>query len=419
METNSILEQLNKPEELEKMYREDKKGFEKAFDQLPDELEDNQLYQFWRYRLQQEKPELRKSAASPTDILILLIACFVACLLIKLPSFFTLTQTETDFYQKNSATIVFFGMSLFAVLKTGFSKKIHWIWFMLFFLVPAVYINLLPSSINNDTVTLVYLHLYLLMWCLYGIIFIGMDYKRHKRMDFIRYNGDLVVLTTIILIAGGVFSGITVGLFGLIGWKIEVFYFNYIAVWGLVSAPIVATYIIKNHALVTNKIAPIIANIFSPLVLLMLVVYLVSIPFSGKDPYNDREFLLVFNMLLLGVMAIIIFSVSETSKSRKQSFSKVILFLMALAAMIINLVALSAIIYRLGEFGFTPNRTAVLGSNIVLFVHLAWITVKLFQVSFKSKNLHVVENAVAVYLPVYAIWTAIVVFTFPFIFGVD
>lgn len=419
METNSILEQLNKPEELEKMYREDKKGFEKAFDQLPDELEDNQLYQFWRYRLQQEKPELRKSAASPTDILILLIACFVACLLIKLPSFFALTQTETDFYQKNSATIVFFGMSLFAVLKTGFSKKIHWIWFLLFFLVPAVYINLLPSSINNDTVTLVYLHLYLLMWCLYGIIFIGMDYKRHKRMDFIRYNGDLVVLTTIILIAGGVFSGITVGLFGLIGWKIEVFYFNYIAVWGLVSAPIVATYIIKNHALVTNKIAPIIANIFSPLVLLMLVVYLVSIPFSGKDPYNDREFLLVFNMLLLGVMAIIIFSVSETSKSRKQSFSKVILFLMALAAMIINLVALSAIIYRLGEFGFTPNRTAVLGSNIVLFVHLAWITVKLFQVSFKSKNLHVVENAVAVYLPVYAIWTAIVVFTFPFIFGVD
>ena len=238
-------------------------------------------------------------------------------------------------------------------------------------------------------------------------------------MEFIRYNGDLVVLTTIILIAGGAFSGITVGLFSLIGWQIEKFYIEFIAIWGLVSAPIVATYIIKNHAMVTNKIAPIIANIFSPLVLLMLVIYLVSIPFSGKDPFNDREFLLVFNMLLLGVMAIIIFSVSETSKSQKQSFNKVILFLMASAAMIINLVALSAIIYRLGEYGFTPNRMAVLGSNLVLFVHLAWITVKLFQVSFKSKDIDEVENAVAKYLPVYAIWTAIVVFTFPLIFGVD
>lgn len=417
METNTILEQLNKPEELEKMYREDKKGFEKAFDHLPAELEDNPLIQFWKIRIDSEKPVLKKSETSISDIIILLIACFASCLLIKIPSFFALTQTETDFYQKNSATILFFGMSLFAVLKTGFAKKIHWIWFLLFFLVPTAYINLLPSSVNNDTITLVYLHLYLLMWCLYGIIYIGMDYKRPKRMDFIRYNGDLVVLTTIILIAGGVFSGITVGLFSLIGWKIEVFYFNFIAVWGLVSAPIVATYIIQNHALVTNKIAPIIANIFSPLVLLMLVVYLISIPFSGKDPYNDREFLLVFNLLLLGVMAIIIFSVSETSKSRKQSFSKIILFLMATAAMIINVVALSAIIYRLGEFGFTPNRTAVLGSNLLLFVHLAWISIKLFQISFKSHEIDEVEYVVSKYLPVYAIWTAIVVFTFPLIFG--
>jgi len=151
----------------------------------------------------------------------------------------------------------------------------------------------------------------------------------------------------------------------------------------------------------------------------MLVIYLISIPFSGKDPYNDREFLMVFNLLLLGVMAIIIFSVSETSKSRKQSFNKIILFLMASAAMIINVVALSAIIYRLGEFGFTPNRTAVLGSNLLLFVHLAWITYKLFRVSFKSKDIDEVENVVSSYLPVYAIWTAIVVFTFPLIFGTN
>ncbi len=419
METNSILEQLNKPEELEKMFREDKKGFEKAFHHVPAELGDNQLIQFWKIRLEQEKPELKKSRASIRDLIILLIACFTTCLLIKLPSIFTLPQTESDFYQKNGALILFFGMSLFSVLKTGFVKRIHWIWTLLFFIVPTVYINLLPSSEHSDTITLVNLHLALLMWCLYGLIYIGMDYKPHKRMDFIRYNGDLVVLTTIILIAGGIFSGITIGLFSLIGWQIEGFYINFIAVWGLFSAPIVATYIIKNHALVTNKIAPIIANIFSPLVLLMLVVYLISIPFSGKDPYNDREFLLVFNMLLLGVSTIIIFSVSETSKSRKQSFSKVILFLMASAALIINLVALSAIIYRLGEYGFTPNRTAVLGSNIVLFVHLAWITVKLLQVSFKSKDLDEVENAVVLYLPVYAIWTAFVVFSFPLIFGVD
>jgi hypothetical protein len=236
-------------------------------------------------------------------------------------------------------------------------------------------------------------------------------------MDYIRYNGDLVVLTSLILITGAIFSAITVGLFNLIGWQIEKFYFDFIAVWGLVSAPIVATYIIKNHALITNKIAPIIANIFSPLVLIMLVIYLISIPFSGKDPYNDREFLLVFNLLLLGVMAIIVFSVSESSKSKEKQFKKHILFLMASAALIIDMVAISAILYRLGEYGFTPNRTAVLGSNVLLLGHLVWMTISLFRVTFKNKDIELVENTVSRYLPVYGVWTVFVVFLFPLIFG--
>jgi len=417
MDTNSIMDYLNQPEELEKLYREDKKGFEKAFDQLSIEQEDNQLIRFWKIRLEQDKPIVRIANNSYRDLLMLLVACFATCLLIKLPSFLPLTQTEGDFYEKNGALIVFFGMSVYALLTTGFLKKMNWIGRVLVFLIPAVYVNLLPPIGTSDTMALVCMHLALLIWCVYGLIYIGFDYTLNKRMDYIRYNGDLVVLTTLLLITGGIFSAITVGLFNLIGWQIEKFYFNFIAVWGLVSAPIVATYIIKNHALVTNKVAPIIANIFSPLVLIMLVIYMISIPFSGKDPYNDREFLLVFNLLLLGVMAIIVFSVSESSKSRKKQFNKLILFLMASAALIIDMVAISAIIYRLGEYGFTPNRTAVLGSNVLLFGHLVWITISLFRVSFKNKDIELVENTVSRYLPVYGVWTVLVVFLFPLIFG--
>jgi len=418
METNMIIEHLDRPEMLEKFYREDKKEFQKSFDQLPVELDDHLLIRFWRIRLDQEKPISKKSITPIRDLIMLLIACFATCLLIKIPSILPLNQTEADFYLKNGAMIVFFGMSIYVLLTTGLLRKIHWLWVLLAFLIPAVYVNLLSTCTTNGTVSLVCMNLALLMWCIFGLIYIGLDYKLNKRMDYIRYNGDLVILTSLILIAGALFSMITVGLFKLIGWSIERFYFDFIAVWGLVSAPIVATYIIKKHALVANKLAPIIANIFSPLVLIMLVVYLISIPFSGKDPYNDREFLLVFNLLLLGVMAIIVFSVSETSKNQKQGFSKVILLLMALAAIIINLVALSAIIYRLGEFGFTPNRTAVLGSNVLLFGHLVWITVSLFQVTFKNKEIELVENTVSRYLLVYGIWTVFVVFAFPLIFGV-
>jgi len=138
---------------------------------------------------------------------------------------------------------------------------------------------------------------------------------------------------------------------------------------------------------------------------------------TGKDPYNDRDFLLIFNIMLIGVMAIIVFSVSETSLIRRQKFNELVLFILSIVTIIINLVALSAIFYRLGEFGFTPNRMAVLGSNILIFINLILITIDLCKINFKQSELESVELTISKYLPVYIIWTSFVVFILPFIFG--
>ena len=195
------------------------------------------------------------------------------------------------------------------------------------------------------------------------------------------------------------------------------FYTNYIAIIGFVSAPVLTSYILKNYSTLTSKIAPIIANIFSPLVLLTLIIYLITIAISGKDPYNDRNFLLIFNIMLIGVMAIIVFSVSGTSMYGKQRFNEIILFILSIITLIINLIALSAIIYRLGQYGLTPNKLAILGSNILIFVNLILITIDLFKINFKKSELEKVELTIAKYLPVYIVWTLIVVFGFPAIFG--
>lgn len=78
---------------------------------------------------------------------------------------------------------------------------------------------------------------------------------KYRRIDFIKYNGDMAILASIILIAGGILTFITIGLFSVIDLEIEKFYFDYIVIIGLVSSPIVATYIVKNFPAVTNKIA--------------------------------------------------------------------------------------------------------------------------------------------------------------------
>jgi hypothetical protein len=121
--------------------------------------------------------------------------------------------------------------------------------------------------------------------------------------------------------------------------------------------------------------------------------------------------------MLIGVMAIIVFSVSETSMIRKQKFNEIVLFILSIVTIIVNLVALTAIFYRLNEFGFSPNRLAVLGSNILIFVNLILITFDLYRINFKQSELGSVDLRISRYLPVYIIWTLFVVFIQPFIFG--
>jgi hypothetical protein len=258
----------------------------------------------------------------------------------------------------------------------------------------------------------------LLIWCLYGLVYTDFDFKdQAKRIEYIRHNGDMAIMGALILIAGGILMMITIGLFQAIGIHVQNFYMNYILLIGLVSAPVLTSYVLRNYTTLTNRIAHIIATIFSPLVLITLVIYLIAIPISGKDPYNDRNFLMIFNIMLLGVMALIVFSVSETSRNMKQKFNELVLFLLAIVTLIINLIALSAIFYRLGEFGLTPNRLAILVSNILIFVNLILITIDLFKINFKNAKLEIVEFTISKYLPVYLIWVLIVVFAFPVIFG--
>jgi hypothetical protein len=413
-----IKKHIDNPVQLEKLYRADKKGFEHAFFEIYPEIADKNAADFWKTRLEFDNPGEDKEKKWKTNVLYLIITCLVTGLMIKIPQLTNLDINTYLFYEKNAGLIVFLGLSAFVILTKKQINTKFLIISAIVFIISAMYINLLPSDRDSHSINLAYIHLPLFLWCLYGFIFIGFDANdRIKRIDYIKYNGDLAILGAIILIAGGILTVVTLGLFSAIDLDIEKFYFDYIVIIGLVSVPIVATFIINSFPSITTKIAPVIATIFSPLVLVTLIIYLVSIVLTGKDPYSDRDFLIVFNLLLIGVMAIIVFSVSETSEGEKQKFSELTLLVLSIITLIVDLIALSAIVYRLGEYGFSPNRTAVLGSNLLIFGNLVWIMIELYRVCCKGDDIKKVELIIARYLPVYALWTIFVTFGFPLIFG--
>jgi hypothetical protein len=413
-----IKEHINDPEKLEQLYRDDRNAFESSFAEVYSDIAESELSKYWKIRLDYDKMPDRIRKSDLMDIFRLITACLIAGFLIKIPDIFNVRMTDFVFYEKNAGMIVFFGLTLYIAWTNKVFALRRLIPIIVTFLILTVYINLLPSVNDSDTVNLVYIHLPLLLWCVFGLVFIDFNLKdKIKRIEYIRYNGDLAILMAIIVIAGGILTGITIGLFNAIGINIENFYMKNVAIAGAVSVPIVATYIIKNYTSITNKIAPIIANIFSPLVLLTAVIYLLALTISGKDLYSDREFLLIFNIMLICVMAVIVFSISETSTTRKQKFNELVLFILSIITVIIDLIALSAIFYRLGTFGVTPNRLAVLGSNILILGNLAFLIIDLYKVNFKKALIREVELTIAKYLPVYLFWILFVVFGFPLIFS--
>jgi len=416
--TDKIKDNINNPEMLERLYRENKKSFESGFYKIYPEIENSEMAKFWKSRLDFDNTPGKFKSFSWSDILIMIAVCILAGFLIKIPALFNINLNSFFFYQKNAGIIFFFGLALYTIWINRNSNLKGIIITLLTFTISIIYINLLPSVKASASINLAYIHMPLLMWCVFGLIYIDFDLKDNgKRIEFIRHNGDLAILGAIILIAGGALTGITVLLFHAIGINIEKFYFNNIVIVGLVSAPIVTTYIIENFNILTDKMASIVATLFSPLVLLTLVVYLAAIVFSAKDPYNDRNFLLTFNIMLIGVMGIIIFSISDNLIIRNGKLNKMVLFILSVITLIVNLIALSAIFYRMGKYGLTPNRLAIVVSNILIFGNLILIGIDLFRINFNKSDPDKVELTISKYLPVYILWIMIVVFGFPLIFG--
>jgi len=410
-----IRDNLGNPIQLEQLYRNNRIAFKKAFNSIYIDIHENTSAQIWHERLNFEKDGV--SWGSGRELMLVAAISFLAGLLAKFPEFFDLKPER--FYSRNIAFIVFPFLTAYFSWKQKLPLKTVAISSFIM-VASALYMNVLPDNDKSDTLILACIHLPLFLWTLLGFAYAGGTLKNDQgRLNFLRYNGDLVVMTTIILIAGGGLTGITLGLFNLIDLKIEQFYFQHIAIWGLAAAPIVGTYLVQSNPQLVNMVSPVIAKVFTPLVFITLVIYLIAVIYTGKDPYNNREFLLLFNVLLIGVMAIILFSIAGTAQSTESRINTLMLCGLSTVTILLNGIALSAILFRISEWGLTPNKLAILGGNLLILTHLLLITYRLIRTLTLTDRTEMepVERSLTSFLPLYGLWASVVTFIFPILFS--
>jgi hypothetical protein len=163
--------------------------------------------------------------------------------------------------------------------------------------------------------------------------------------------------------------------------------------------------------------APVLSMLFTPLFAVMLAGAAAIYAVTGLGGAFDRELLSVFDALLLVVLGLVLYGMSARDPSTSPDWMDRIQLVAVISALLLDVMVLGAMIARIGDLGFTPNRTAALGLNIVLLVNLAgaaWLSARFLT---GRSTLHRLERWQTTYLPVFALWAATVVVILPPLFA--
>ena len=293
-----------------------------------------------------------------------------------------------------------------------------------------LYPRLGTRPFQEQYLTLMAMHLPLLAWAGVGAFLIAEHRDPANRFAFLIKSLEVFIMGGLFVIAGGLFTGITVGLFEALQIQLPELVMRLFIAGGGGLIPVVAVAVIYNAAASPagqafdeglSKLVALLMRVLLPLTLLVLVVYLAFIPFNFREPFDNRDVLIIYNGMLFAVIALLAgatpVSLAETSP-RVARWLRLAIIAVAALALVVSLYALAAIVYRTALDRLTPNRLAFIGWNVVNIGLLALLL--LLQARAKPAEwLHALQRAFSAATVAYAVWTLVMILALPWLFGID
>ena len=361
--------------------------------------------------------ELSRPAFVESIIMVSLAAA--AALAIKVPELFGyhLWGDGQEVYARN--------LSLFVLpLLTGYFSwkrrldKIVRLWLVLPFAAAAVFANVFPFMPGSHTEGLTALHVPIALWLAVGVAYVAGRWRIGSgRMDFVRFSGELFIYYVLIALGGGVLTLFTGIMFGAIGLDVRWLAQFWLLPCGAMGAVIVGAWLVEAKQNVIENIAPVLTRLFTPLFTAVLLGFLATMAWTGSGIDVKREVLIGFDLLLVVVLGMLLYAVSARDPLARPDAFDALQLLLVVSALVVDAVALVAVAARISEFGFSANRVAALGENLILFVNLAWSAWLYARFLSRRGSFAALEQWQTAYLPVYSAWAALVVVLFPPLFG--
>ena len=367
--------------------------------------------------------------SSRTEVLVVLSLAVAAALAVKVPALFghpiDPNAEPPLFYLRNATLFVFPLLALYFMWKRGWNAM-SGLWLALPFAAAAVFANVYPWAtgvVDNaprarDTEVLTILHLPMALWLAVGFSYVrGRWFDDGGRMNFVRFSGELAIYYVLIALGGFAVILFTFMMFRAIDMNPDWFVGGWLIPCGAAGAVIIGSWLVEAKQSVIENMAPVLTRLFTPLFTLLLLAFLATMAWTGSPINVKREVLIGFDLLLAVVVGLVLYAASARDPQAPPDFFDGLQLLLVISALVVDGVALSAIAARISEFGFTPNRVAALGENLILLINLAWTAWLYARFVRQRGSFAALERWQIAYLPVYSLWAALVVVMFPPVFG--
>ena len=389
-----------------------------SLDALSREFAREHTERLWKQLVVSPSDQGEPEKSAQKDALVAFGLAALAALLVKLPALFGIGfETHLGFYGRN---LGFFALPLLAgyfAWKRRLDVQVCR-WLAVAFLAAAVLANFHPLVPGGSTEVLTALHMPILLMLLVGNAYMGPRWREVAgRMDFIRFLGELFIYYVLIGLGGGVLVGFMLVIFQAIGIDVEPYFEAWLLPCGAAGAVLVASWLVEAKQSVIENMAPVLTRLFTPLFAAVLLAFLGTLVWTGQAVNIERDVLIAFDLLLVLVLALLLYAVSARDPRSPPGAFDLVQLVLVTGALLADAVALGAIAVRIEEFGFSANRMAALGMNLILLINLAWSAVLSVRFLRGRGSFAEIERWQTDYLPVYGVWAAVVVVAFPLLFG--
>lgn len=425
-------------EPLERLYHQAVKSgeaddFAEAVNICYTEAPDNLLYAAWRYRLAYAATQIKERAIAWAWAIPLAVINGLLLWLLSGDTLF-IKVNDADFVPgvflaagPVCAAFIMLYLALagarrwrrLAVLVTGLAAATVYVF--------LVYPSIIPYAFQQQYVTLAAIHLPLLAVTAIGLYVLWHARDADDRFAFLIKCLEVIILGGLFGIALGIFTGITVALFDALNVLLSELVVRLFVAGGGGFIPVLVVAILYDpnrdpgqqaFGEGLSKLVAMLMRILLAPTVLVLLIYLAFIPFNFRQPFVNRDVLIIYNVMLFAVMILL---AGATPVRGAEPAEKVQRWLRwgilgaATLALIVGLYAFAAIIYRTAIDRWTPNRIAFIGWNLINIGILMLLLIRQLQ-GGKDRWIEQLRRTFATAMIPYAIWTVAILLVIPWLF---